>query len=270
MKTVSTTYESREDAHTRKPVEIYRLFTEQSDESWYYTSGDFPITFSGVEYTPATIDRSEVSYNNNLDSSTMTLRIAYLEDPVLEYVSNSPVDLMWVEVALLFRDQTPYEKSIIFMGLIRNVRFQGNQAEAEVVGFEYILQQPIPKWRFSPRCNTYLFSDTCGLDKDTYKVSTVVSGVDDLLVTCSGLDAQADGYYSRGYVEKDYQRSMIVAHDDNVIELRYPIVGLEAGDTLDVYPGCNGDLDTCVGKFSNLNNFRGYPYIPLDNPVMWI
>jgi hypothetical protein len=35
------------------------------------------------------------------------------------------------------------------------------------------------------------------------------------------------------------------------------------GDTFIAYPGCDKTQSTCSGKFSNLVNFGGSPYIPV-------
>lgn len=37
---------------------------------------------------------------------------------------------------------------------------------------------------------------------------------------------------------------------------------VQAGDTLTVYAGCDKKKATCGSKFSNINNFRGEPYVP--------
>jgi hypothetical protein len=34
------------------------------------------------------------------------------------------------------------------------------------------------------------------------------------------------------------------------------------GDTFTVYQGCDHTPGTCASKFSNLANFRGFPYVP--------
>ena len=34
------------------------------------------------------------------------------------------------------------------------------------------------------------------------------------------------------------------------------------GDTFAVYPGCDKRLETCIGRFNNVINFRGEPYVP--------
>jgi uncharacterized phage protein (TIGR02218 family) len=35
-----------------------------------------------------------------------------------------------------------------------------------------------------------------------------------------------------------------------------------AADTMSVYPGCDKNLATCLAKFANVVNFRGFPKIP--------
>jgi len=38
--------------------------------------------------------------------------------------------------------------------------------------------------------------------------------------------------------------------------------GISIGDTVTFYPGCNGKIGTCTHKFSNGENFGGFPYAP--------
>ena len=37
---------------------------------------------------------------------------------------------------------------------------------------------------------------------------------------------------------------------------------IEAGDDFSVYAGCNKNRSTCVNKFTNIENFGGYPFLP--------
>jgi len=41
------------------------------------------------------------------------------------------------------------------------------------------------------------------------------------------------------------------------------------GKQVIVYAGCDKTPQTCKNKFNNLQNFRGFPYIPVKNPVIW-
>jgi uncharacterized phage protein (TIGR02218 family) len=43
---------------------------------------------------------------------------------------------------------------------------------------------------------------------------------------------------------------------------------LAAGDTFTVTAGCDKHFDTCVAKFNNAVNFRGFPHIPGNDFVV--
>lgn len=42
---------------------------------------------------------------------------------------------------------------------------------------------------------------------------------------------------------------------------------MASGDVFDVVAGCDKRKETCAAKFSNLVNFRGFPFMPGENWV---
>ena len=48
---------------------------------------------------------------------------------------------------------------------------------------------------------------------------------------------------------------------------RLAVLGLSAGDTLQLSHGCTHGLDTCANLFNNAPNYGGMPWIPTDNPM---
>lgn len=55
------------------------------------------------------------------------------------------------------------------------------------------------------------------------------------------------------------------------LTLHVPIVELKAGDTVEVYPGCDktiGGAQGCDPKFGNRHNFGGFPELPAVNPFV--
>ena len=47
------------------------------------------------------------------------------------------------------------------------------------------------------------------------------------------------------------------------LNLVYPLpLAPAAGDSFTVYAGCDHTQNTCAARFSNLANFRGFPYVP--------
>jgi hypothetical protein len=45
------------------------------------------------------------------------------------------------------------------------------------------------------------------------------------------------------------------------------MVNLADNNTVMVYPGCDGRIETCRDKFDNLIHFLGFPFIPDENPA---
>ena len=269
MKSVSVDYEIKEESFTRKPVELYHLW--MGSTHWRYTSGDINVTYGGYIYSPATMKRGSVEYNSDLQVSQLQIQFAKITEPVIDYIVLNPIELVWVEVLKLFRDQSPLEASVIFIGQIKNVAIKGTSAQATCVGFEYFLKQPIPRLRYQPNCNWQLFDSKCTKTVTGYTdTSAITLSADELTLTHADFGVRGDDYFTRGYVVFDQYKRYVVEHTGNDIKIRFKIPGLITGSTVTVYAGCDGSINTCENKFSNLDNFGGFPYMPIDNPCTWI
>lgn len=268
MKDVTQDYIDKEEATQRKPVELYH-FWRDGGEHWRHTDGDIPVTFEASVYSPATLSRSSVKYNAQLEVSTLQINAAYVEDPVLEFIATNPVEILWVSVMKLHRDQTPLEASVIFIGQIKNVSFKGVSASINCVGFEHFLRQIIPTWRYQLNCNHSVFDNKCGLAEADYKTTTVITldstGTE---LTSADFDTLADGYFTGGKVVFGVEARTIINHVGSVITLMYKFKALADSDSIDAYPGCDGRVETCRDKFGNVVNFLGFPFIPTENPAL--
>lgn len=270
MKDPTQDYIDKEEAAVRKPVELYKIWSGST--YWYYTNGDVAVDFEEAPggYVPATISRGSVEYNSQLDVHTMRIQFSGITDPVIQYIAQNPIDITWIEVSRLFRDQDPLEKSVIFIGQIKSVSFKGVSAEAECVGFEHFLKMGIPLWRYQLTCNHKLFDAGCTLTKATYKVTAAVTlDATETILTAAAFDALADGYFIGGLVEFENERRTIVAHAGSAITINFKMINLVSTDSVDAYPGCDGRIETCRDKFaaSNIDNFLGFPFIPEENPA---
>jgi len=271
MKTTSDSYRNEEYKNKRKPTELYHLWRE-GGQHWRYTSADFDITYGGNEYAPALISRGSVQYDTEFEVSTLRCTFGYVQNPVLEYIGQNPVELIWIEVLKWYEDVAPEEASVIFIGQVKNVAFSGNNATATCVGFEHYLQQRIPKYRFQLGCNNDLYDDFCGLSKAAWSVNATVSAVDSdgVVLTSSSFATKEDGWFTRGFLTwGDYHR-MIVDHVGSNITIRFHMPSFTSGQSITAYAGCDRQLHTCVEKFDNMLNFFGHPWIPIDNPSQWI
>ena len=274
MKSASAGYIKAEEADYRRPAEIYHIYIwRDGGQHWYYTSGDVSVVYDGNTYVPALIGRESVEYTADLEIPTLQVKVARNQQPTVEFIAMNPVEILWIEVAKLLRDQAPVEVGVVFVGQIRDVSIKGVQALANCVGLEFFLSQPIPIQVYQPACNNSLYDGRCGLTAtDWAETATVVSMSSDsvtLVLSGAGFEAKEDGYYTRGYLELGAYRRMIVDHvqADKAVQIRYRIPVLGVGSTVTVYAGCNLDVEMCRDKFDNMLNFFGQPYIPLENPA---
>jgi uncharacterized phage protein (TIGR02218 family) len=278
--TVSADYIAKEEAVERKPVELYHLWTDHED--WYYTNTDVAIYYGGVTYLPAVLQRGSLEKDSQLNATKLSIAFAYIEAPVVEYIADNSVELTWISVMRVFQDQTPIEAAVIFVGQIRDITFKGQQGQVTCVGFEYFLNKPLPKYRYQPQCNWKLYSTRCQINKETFadvygtiKQSLTVTWVqsDGLSIACAGMVDHGYNFYKGGDAETQYTQSekrMIAWSSGIALGFRFKFRNLIVGDGITIYPGCDGAVNTCITKFNNIENFGGFPYIPMDNPVAWV
>lgn len=276
MKSPSSDYIAKEEAEERKPVELYHFWIPDVVD-WYYSNSDVLITFDGNNYEPTALTRGTVEWDTQLNISKLTISIAHARLPVLQYIAQTPLDLVWVSVFRLFRDQDPLEAGVVFVGQIHDVSFQGVAAQANCVGFESYLDRLIPRYRYQKQCNWQLGDDNCTVPGNVQVGH--ISDVSDsgLIIEVGDISPEDDGYYALGRIECPMvsgelaviDKRMITNYSGTEFTIRNKIEGLIIGAEVTVYPGCDGSIYTCHDRFDNLANFGGMPFIPATNPVFW-
>ena len=269
MKTISADYIEKEEASERKPLELYKIW--HGTTYYYHTNGDVAVVFNAQTYTPATIKRGAAQYDSNLDANTINIEFSRVLDPMIKYIASNPVEIVWIEISRLFRDQDPLEKSIIFIGQIKSASIKGTALKVQCVGFEFFLKQPIPTLRYQPQCNWTVFNTKCSKSTAGFTITAnnVTVSSDGLEITHADFGTKADDYFKMGYLTwGDYKR-LITYHVDTLIKIRYPAEGLVTGENVAVYAGCDGSITMCHEKFDNVLWFGGDPYLPFDNPTLW-
>lgn len=267
--TASANFISKEEATIRQPVELYDIYVGTTH--YYHTNGDVAISFDGHEWTPATIHRESVKYNGDMKATEVNVTFAKTNPAISSYIASTPLKLTNIEIYKIFRDQSPYEKNLIFKGQIYAVSLKGSVAQAVCYGVEKLLEHQFNKWYYQIECNHTVFDDDCGLTEASYEVSVTISLDSSLTeLTSATFGTYDDGYFNLGkvYFNGDYRQ--IVSHVESVITINYPFADLEDSDTVTITPGCDGNVETCVDKFNNISHFLGFPDIPFDNPFTWV
>lgn len=137
-----------------------------------------------------------------------------------------------------------------------------------------LLDLDMPRNYWSPGCVHTLYDSGCTLAKATFAVSGLVgSGPNSLLIPWQGgvpTPTSADGLprFAQGrllFTSGTLVNTQVAIgnNDSNALNLLYPLQQLpQVGDGFTAYPGCSKTKNTCDSKFSNLLNFRGFPFVP--------
>jgi hypothetical protein len=114
--------------------------------------------------------------------------------------------------------------------------------------------------------------------QSSFKITAVLATAGGVVITSASfivaINATYDGQWFVGgvveFVDGDglTNRRFIVGHDNvgGALTLNLPLRGAISSSSVDVFPGCGHDTKTCNEKFSNIDSYGGFPFIPLKNP----
>jgi uncharacterized phage protein (TIGR02218 family) len=155
----------------------------------------------------------------------------------------------------------------LFHGRVSTVDNVGRtQAQITVASDLVILDYDMPRNLYSPTCVHTLYDSGCGVIRGTYSVNGVVGAGSTASLINSAVAAA--GHVQGSLVFTSGLNANVRATVKSVIagaslSLMYPLPSPPAtGDAFTVAFGCDHTRGTCQGKFNNLVNFRGFPFVP--------
>lgn len=140
----------------------------------------------------------------------------------------------------------------------------------------------VPKGKlYQALCGTKLGSSQCGVDVEQagFKTATTIVRVLGRQSIAVSLPAGFEtGWFDYGKAvwtsgKRDGVSDRIVSQKTSAGETHLEFDGpvadwVNAGDGLTLYVGCDRRFSTCRQKFSNMENFRGFPHIPGNDFVL--
>lgn len=251
-----------------QPVELY-TFT-YGGETYHYTSNNKDFTYKDVVYQSMSISRGSLRRSKaSLSENYLTIKINKDSAIPEKFKIIFPANPVWVTLLQVQRDKPDEAGLVIFSGRVRGVDRAGELAELKCDAGESALKRAGLRLNYQLICNHMTFSEGCGLNRDDYQVAGRVESVEGAAVTLSGLPELPDNWLKLGYVVYQDYFYMIIKHEGPTITLLHPAEGLEPGELIRAYAGCDKGLDTCWDKFNNGLNFGGCPFIPGVNPFRW-
>jgi uncharacterized phage protein (TIGR02218 family) len=288
-----TYWDIEEDQQLGSPIELYHF--QAHDKHWRYTSADQDvmimdgeIALSGEDdiFTAVPIARAGIEQTSDISKSDLSLTVPRDNALANAYILNAPegVTSLTIYRGHLVSDELysqisgeitgeiiPAEMQTtsfiaVWKGRVISVSFSRDEASINCESVFTSLKRYGLLAKYQYLCRVPLYGPECGVDMNAYGLSGEATNVSGLTLDIAGASGQADGWYVGGFLKYGtYTYRQILGHSGNTIQIDKRIADI-SGEAVVIYPGCNHALQTCREKFNNLLNYRGFPFIPLNNP----
>ena len=246
-----------------------------------YTSWDQDLTVGGNTYQTFRIERSKIRTVVGVEVDTLEVNVYAAPTDLLNGASwFSAVQRGALDSALLRLDRlfmpsigdTSLGTIPLFTGRVSDTEVSRTEARLTIKSELELLNTNLPRNLYQAGCLHTLYDNGCQLNKANYAVSgTVVSGDVTALNTTLG---NATDYFTLGVIKFTSGANAGVSrsvryHSGGNFVFALPLVSAPVpGDTFLAWPGCDKLKSTCSGKFNNIVNFRGFPFVPTPETAL--
>jgi len=261
-------------------MKVFGIIFRYGSEVKAIINTNIQVTVGAITYEPVKIDLGALELSELEDRDEFSFKcqrkfVQFLSDYAIHFFGNK----FDVEVKLV--DPYAATEEDLFRGVVSEVTADDLDVSVSVLAETAERALSVVGHVATPNCTLRLFSTRCALSRADYFVSGVVSWIDtnkkELTITLAGKGIQVpDPWYSTtdwfkyGFakVADRGEARMIVSQDNSgKITLFWPFISVEVGDGIVFYAGCDKKIDTCKNKFSNADNFIGFPWAPYEDQV---
>lgn len=270
------------------PFELFK-FT-MGTRAWCFTSGEEERTYMTQIYVPETIDRSEISHNQETSSGSIEVTLPLESSLAAEFISFAPPEPMWLTIYAGHDDDSEIIRR--YYGKVAQAKF-GDVCTLTVQPQTVAVKKKIPGMVYQQNCNRMHYSAACGASEIApggiaNEWSVKVGSISGLRITIDAGAAENAAFVaywqpidvtndtviptlSWGKAEdSDGRRMMIARHVSwNTFDLMAPLVGMAVGDIIVVTRGCRRTLKHCA-FYGRTASFMGFDIMPASNPFQGV
>ncbi len=167
--------------------------------------------------------------------------------------------------------QDPTQRLLERKGNLGEVTYGQGAFKAEVRGLAHLMNQSRGRL-YQYGCDAQFGDARCGVALTGFTAIATIASVNGANLMLSGLSGFADDWFTRGRLNftstanlgrvLDIKRHRSLASGTEIDLWAVPKFHVAAGESVSLIAGCDKQLSTCVAKFSNAVNFRGFPHMP--------
>lgn len=259
--------------------ELFR-FAEGS-KIWTLTSADSDEEYNGEIYVSTTIGRNEAESKSELSRANLEVSFDIANEMARRWMRQI-IDNV---VTLTIFSKEDESTSVVWKGRLASVK---PEVSAITLVFESIftsLRRAGLRKKFQRSCPHVLYGRGCFFDRSLVAVLGKLTGLttDGVTLTVPEAALKPDGWYTAGMIEAtDGTFRFITNHVGTQLTLIRPVDSMTedfnnsgygmnygafyGGVPVTLFPGCDRSKEMCNGKYGNIVNHGGFPFIPLKNP----
>lgn len=250
-----------------EPFELYQF--SRGGTNFNFTNADADKTHLGENYIATPIRRSALQKSQDIAKSNLKIEIEGSTSLAQSYVASSPTQIVSATIFAGHEDEA--EIFTLWKGVVVTLSFAGDKATVVCNTIITSFKRNGLRRLYQRGCPHRLYdSATCRANPQTFVINATISAISELTITSPTFSTFADDHFTGGYVEFNtgtfIERALVTDHTASILTLRQQIPSLVAGSSVQAFPGCDRTLNTCINKFSNVENFGGFPWIPEKNP----
>lgn len=252
-------------------IETYEFVTP--GRQFNFTSYRQDVVHGGVTYTAVPIGHS--NYQRSLNAEEKGVSISLPVDNEFAQAVLFRTSLQGLQCRIFYQGRlnadglTPHTEGgrfLVWHGRILSFKVTGSTMSLTLYTFlANALRQPVPKVYYQSQCNHVLYDERCRVSQMTYRRETTLQSQDGRQVTFA--DMYEEDWLTGGYLQRvsDGERRLITDNSENTAVIPYPLRDVEAGQQVYLFAGCDHTIGACRTKFSNQENFGGFPTVPYKN-----
>lgn len=261
-------------AEDNRPLEYYVVTYGTTVK--YLASGNRDLEIGSQVYLATTLGRSELKISTATGNVELAINLPLDHEIVARYyLQGIPPKSMRLQA---FRKQVRSgEVRNIWDGYVTSIACDEWTASLRVPSYTMeVMKKKIPTVTVGRTCPHMLYDTMCGVDRNSYKVTTTAMYVNGRTVRLDIGNPSRIGWAIAGeLIHVSSTERMTIGDQVELnpgissivdVEMQLLIPGMMSGNSIEVYAGCDHTIETCLTKFNNKDRFGGFPQLPTKNP----
>jgi uncharacterized phage protein (TIGR02218 family) len=246
---------------------LYRFDNNGVIYTW--TNVNKKISYNSETYYPETITRGNIAQSREQARSSLSITVPRTNPLGKFFISQAqewPVSIIVYEIK---GSQT----TTVFTGSVQTFGAAINEVTFECETIKASQRIAGLRGRYQKTCRHALYERGCNLNANDFATAMVCTSIlskDKIRVPLAA--NLTNGDLTGGMVRYKGVRKYVRHHNGEVLTLMNSFISLnnevyDSGSAdITVYAGCAHNFTVCLNKFDNLDNFGGFPWLPIDNP----